>query len=183
MASVVLDWSENLDLFKTFQAQSAFFNNKQIAIHQGYVYWSEGSYGVAAMSDYTGHKAEACWAGYTQIIDKLVSSGVKYINFISDSPTSQYRNGKNIYLLQQYCIQNNIMARWIWLEAGHGKGVADGIGGRLKTTIDTVIATHPHTAFNSLASVFNMTQENTEIQLYMYKAEDVRAIKTSHENV
>ena len=41
------------------------------------------------------------------------------------------------------------------------------------------IATHPHTSFNSMASVFNMTQANTQIQLFPYTTQDVRDIKTS----
>ena len=35
MASIVIDWSENQELYKTVQVQSAFFNNKSIAVHPG----------------------------------------------------------------------------------------------------------------------------------------------------
>ena len=38
MASIVIDWSENQELFKTVQVQSAFFNNKSTRSTQVVLY-------------------------------------------------------------------------------------------------------------------------------------------------
>jgi hypothetical protein len=58
---------------------------------------------------------------------------VSTMNIISDSPISQYRNKTMFYLMKRFAIQQKIKLKWIYLEAGHGKGVADAIGAILKS--------------------------------------------------
>ena len=49
------------------------------------------------MSDENNHKAEAIHAAMNPKIKELAEKGVKEITVVSDSPTSQYRNGKCAY--------------------------------------------------------------------------------------
>ncbi|XP_050506167.1 uncharacterized protein LOC126884279 [Diabrotica virgifera virgifera] len=66
----------------------------------------------------------------------------KTIHFLSDSPSSQYRNKKMFFYLQQVLpklfpqIQH---ISWNYSEAGHGKGAPDGIGATIKRTADQLI--------------------------------------------
>lgn len=62
------------------------------------------------------------------------------VNYLTDSPTSQYRN-KTIFIL--LCNHQNefegIQAKWDYLEAGHGKGPCDGLGASVKRSADMAI--------------------------------------------
>ena len=54
------------------------------------------------MSDHTDHKAPVVMISTKPILEKLIKQEKKLINIISDSPTSQYRNHKMFYLVQQF---------------------------------------------------------------------------------
>lgn len=59
--------------------------------------------------------------------------------FISDSPSGQYRNRYNFHLLSSYAQQEKVNVSWIFLEAGHGKSAADGIGACIKRCADDTV--------------------------------------------
>ena len=88
--------------------------------------------GFASLSDENDHKAEAIHTSLNPKIKELAEKGFKEITIVSDSPTSQYRNGKNAYLTKQWAEHYKIRICWIFTEAGHGKSAADGIGGNIK---------------------------------------------------
>ena len=56
----------------------------------------------------------------------------------SDSPTAQYRNSKNVFLMKQLCEEFGISIRLLFTEAGHGKSPCDGVGGNTKTQVENV---------------------------------------------
>lgn len=56
---------------------------------------------------------------------------------VSGSPTSQYRNKKMFWLLQQFCTEKHIELKGINLESEHGKGIPDGIGATTEKAINT----------------------------------------------
>ena len=54
-------------------------------------------------------------------------TGTSVVHFISDGPTKQYRNKVNFNLLANKIYNYGFTwATWNFLEAGHGKGTADG---------------------------------------------------------
>jgi hypothetical protein len=59
---------------------------------------------------------------------------------VSDSPSSQYRNRFTRNIVDRLLRQRNII-RWQWLysEAGHGKGAADGVEAAIKRRCDYVV--------------------------------------------
>ena len=65
------------------------------------------------------------------------------VYFVTDSPTSQYRNKKNAYLTRKWASKHNIEAFWIFTESGHGKGPMDGVGSAVKTAIKNTSAFNP----------------------------------------
>ena len=56
----------------------------------------------------------------------------------SDSPTAQYRNAKNVFLMRRFCEEFNISIRLLFSEAGHGKSPCDGVGGNTKTQLEAI---------------------------------------------
>lgn len=64
------------------------------------------------------------------------------VHFLSDSPSTQYRNKTMFYFFSKLeeelpSIQS---ATWNYSESGHGKGDPDGVGGVLKRTADRIVA-------------------------------------------
>lgn len=58
----------------------------------------------------------------------------------SDGPTTQYRKNQNFYLLANKVFSYGFeSATWNYLEAGHGKGAADGVGAVVKRTADAFV--------------------------------------------
>ena len=84
--------------------------------------WSEEeSFGFTSISDAGNHGAAAIHAALRPIIASCVERGITKLTMVSDSPTSQYRNCKNVYLCQQLAKEQNLEIEWIYTEAGHGK--------------------------------------------------------------
>ena len=82
---------------------------------------------------------------------------------------------KNFYLLLLLSFQLGFsFANWSFLEAGHGKGAADGIGGTLKWTADELVS---HGTDIPDADVFYaMITPKTLMKLFRAKEDDIRKI-------
>ncbi|XP_062386091.1 uncharacterized protein LOC134073124 [Sardina pilchardus] len=66
---------------------------------------------------------------------------VTVIHFVSDGPTSQYRNKTNFYLASTVPFMMGFQhVTWNFSEASHGKGAPDGVGGALKNLADRIVA-------------------------------------------
>ncbi|WAR06284.1 LOW QUALITY PROTEIN: hypothetical protein MAR_021653, partial [Mya arenaria] len=62
--------------------------------------------------------------------------GISYVHYITDSPTSQYRNKNTMYLVANHV---RLWFKRIFWEAGHGKGPCDGVGGSSKRLADLAV--------------------------------------------
>ena len=110
-------------------------------------------------------------------IKQLAEKGIKEITIVSDSPTSQYRNGKNAYLTSRLAEENKIKIFWIFTEAGHGKSAADGIGGNIKNAAQNKQTMEANTVINSAADV--KEQIETTIEISIHTKEDIDKVKKS----
>ncbi|KAJ8355257.1 hypothetical protein AAFF_G00078390, partial [Aldrovandia affinis] len=89
------------------------------------------------------HDPPAIWAQLEPVLQFLKENHprIQKLFFISDGPTMQYRGKKNFYLLSTIPFQMGFTAaNWSFLEAGHGKGPADGVGATMKRTADSQVA-------------------------------------------
>lgn len=147
-----IDFSENYSLKYAEEIQSFHFggSRKQVSIHTSSLIFKESTYGnikyrsICTFSESLQHDAIAILAHLEPVfkIIKNVKPVLRGLHFISDSPTSQYRNKLILFvfgnLLTDYFPDLEV-ATWNYLEAGHGKGVADGIGGTIKRTADRLV--------------------------------------------
>ena len=75
--------------------------------------------------------------------------------------------------MSKFCSLKNVSIDWIYLEAGKGKGAADGIGAVVKRAFTDIILQHPDSKFESVtdflqyllsyiqsAEVFHFTKED-----------------------
>ena len=95
------------------------------------------------VSDVTDHTAPMVFAILKQIVTlaKQTVPELKYIHYLSDSPSSQYRNKHLMYIIAQHDKMFGIPCTWTYFESGHGKGPCDGIGGSSKRLADLAVKT------------------------------------------
>ncbi|XP_076352819.1 uncharacterized protein LOC143248330 [Tachypleus tridentatus] len=68
-------------------------------------------------------------------------NGINKVHFVSDGPTSQYRNRTNSFLLANISFSLGFeCVTWHFTESSHGKGPADGIGASLKNSAHQIMA-------------------------------------------
>lgn len=138
------DFSENYGCKYGREIQSCHFgaNWKQITLHTGILYNGAKTLAFSSVSRCLYHDAIAIWCHLKPILQEYAQSTTK-LHFISDSPSSQYRNKGMFKIIFEKIIPlfpNLLEFTWNYLESGHGKGAADGVGGVLKRTCDRLVA-------------------------------------------
>ncbi|CAH0696549.1 unnamed protein product [Spodoptera exigua] len=107
------------------------------------IYWAGGSQSFTTISDNNSHDPAAIWAHLIPIIKiaKHKNPLLKVIHFYSDGPCTQYRQKKNFFLHNFFTFKLGLeYSTWSFTESGHGKSVADGIGGAVKRSLDKQVA-------------------------------------------
>lgn len=156
------DFSENYSCKYGREIQSCHFgaNRKQITLHTGMLYNGDKHSAFCSVSQCLQHDSVAIWCHLQPIITDYALI-TKKIHFISDSPSSQYRNKGMFKVMFAKIIAlfpNLLEFTWNYLESGHGKGAADGVGGVLKRTCDRVVAHDEDIA--SFQQFFSCVQKN-----------------------
>lgn len=110
------------------------------------------------------------------IFDRL--KHIDTFHFLSDSPSTQYRNKKIFYFLaghMKYFIPRISALTWNFSEAGHGKGALDGIGAVLKRTADRLVA--EGNDIPNLASLFSQLSQSVKgITLITVSKENIESV-------
>ncbi|PAA81990.1 hypothetical protein BOX15_Mlig001506g19, partial [Macrostomum lignano] len=147
-----IDFSENYTAKYHKEVQAAHFGDKdQVVLHQGVAYMAgHQPCSFATVSGERSKTAEAIAAHLQPVlrhfkekhdVDKDAFSQLDQIVIVSDSPSSQYRNRKMVFLFDRLMKIMRVSSwRWIYTEAGHGKGAADGVGAAIKRRCDEVVA-------------------------------------------
>ena len=134
------DWAEQHQLSEVGEVQSAYFAGRfSYEIHTAFIYTKDGNHGAASISTAADHRAEAVHAAVKSEIVKLKDLGKTSIVVVSDSPISQYRNSKNVFLMKTLAEELGISIRLLFTECGHGKSPCDGVGGNIKTEVENAL--------------------------------------------
>ena len=93
---------------------------------------------MVAISDEPKHDAGTVFAILKKVIPSIKSAvgAFNQIHYWTDAPTSQYRNKTIFSVVSRHEEAFGTKAVWNYLEAGHGKGPCDGIGGTFKRLAD-----------------------------------------------
>lgn len=143
------DFSENYKCKYGSEVQSVHFggSRSQISLHTVMVYHKEGDRivgkGFCTLSEDLRHGPSAITAHLKPVISWIKESKktIHKVHFLSDGPTTQYRN-KNMFYLAVSVLAKELgigSVSWHFSEKGHGKGAVDGIGGCLKRTADNLV--------------------------------------------
>lgn len=164
---ILCDFSENYECKYSKEIQATHFgaSKNSITIHTGAIFFKDKFQTFATLSDSTCHEPDAIWAHLLPILKHAKEKyPINVIHFFSDGPTSQYRQKKNFYLLNLFTEKLKLKySTWSFSESGHGKSVADGVGGSVKRQLDRKVAygydiTNATDAYNVLQNVMKTTK-------------------------
>lgn len=147
---VIVDFSQSYNCKSAKEIQGTHFgaSRKQISLHTGGFYYKSEEdklqfESFAVISDDLTHDAVAIWALLEPILKRIgeLLPNVDTLHFQSDGPATQYKNKTNFYLFHYFMNELNLQrGTWNYTTAGHGKSVADGIGGTVKGMCDRYVA-------------------------------------------
>lgn len=114
----------------------------QVTLHTGVIFYKGGQKSFCTVSSSNIHQPHAIWAHLKPIVElgKSLVPNLKKIFFFSDGPSSQYRQKNNFFLIKYFSSFYEVNILWSFFESGHGKGVADAIGGVVKRALDRQVA-------------------------------------------
>ncbi|XP_062847785.1 uncharacterized protein LOC134310183 isoform X1 [Trichomycterus rosablanca] len=177
--AVHVDYSENYSCKYSREIKETHFGggNQQVTLHTGVVYLSSGRVeSFASISKCLQHDAKATWAHIDPVMRKIREKhpDARNIHFISDGPTSQYRNKTSFYLASTVPFMRGFQwVTWNFTEASHGKGAPDGVGGALKNLADRIVAYG--TSIPDADTLFEQLAKNSSVTLYKVSEEDIKA--------
>ena len=181
------DWAEQHQLSEVKEVQSAYFAGRfHYEIHTAFIYSKGNNHGAASISTAADHKAEAINAAVKSEIVKLAEMGKTTIVVASDSPTSQYRNGKNVFLMRKLAMELGITIRLLFTESGHGKSPCDGVGGNIKTQVEgALLKRHGENDMRPIHSAEDVKEviENETNLTYEIKVHTAAEIKEVRDNL
>ena len=96
VATIQLDCSKNGKMQQSREKKSAYYHEYSVCLHPMYIWTKPCNYSRTAISDCTDHKAPAIMTSIGPGLNDLADKGIKIINVLSDSPTSQHRNRRMI---------------------------------------------------------------------------------------
>ena len=143
---VQIDYAENWNCKFMEEITGVYYDKNQITIHPMVLNYIDNQNKVSAMSfvGVTGERSHAVPTTFT-FIKALIQDlherlpTLHTIHFVSDSPSSQYRNRKICALMAKFPALFHLQSSWNWLESGHGKGLCDGVGGAIKRKADNTM--------------------------------------------
>lgn len=140
-----MDFAENFTCGALEEVQSAYWNADMVTLHTSVIYFPSGHtkthLSVVGVSETPSHNANTVHAMINKLVPMVKEEfpHLEVVHYLTDSPTSQYRN-KTIFQITTYHEEMlGVRATWDYLEAGHGKGPCDGLGASVKRSADNAI--------------------------------------------
>ena len=135
---------------------------------------------MQCISGHTSHQAAATMVSIKPVPEYLVNNVKVKLNIIKDSPTSQYRNTKVVYMIQQFANEYDVTVHWIYEDAGHGKCIPDSVGAVVKHAVKDTIMYNPddlHYTVNQLLQS-GLQDLLPSVKIVVYSRDDVISIES-----
>ena len=144
---VHMDFAENYSCKGERMTQSSYWNPTQVTLHPVVVYYRDATDGevkhrtLIYISSQNKHNATMVIAiikslMLVDIVDIIKDQKITHCNYVTDGPSSQYRNRFQAFIVSIHKEAFGITCSWHFFETGHGKCVCDGVGGVMKRTAD-----------------------------------------------
>lgn len=145
-ATIQMDYSENYSCTFNEEISQVFYDKMQVTLHPMVVHWRNENAELVhksycGISEERAHTVPTTFTFIKQLIPaiKNLIPDLKIVHYITDSPSSQYRNRTMVAVMAHHPSIFGVLASYQWLETGHGKGPCDGIGGTIKKMAETAI--------------------------------------------
>lgn len=140
-----VDFAENYLCKYASEIQAVHFgdSHQQVSLHTVVAYIKGAQSSYCTLSSSFRHDPSAIWAHLRPVLHHLKENNpsIKVLHLVSDGPTTQYRSKKNFFFLSTEPFKMGFKrVTWNFLEAGHGKGPADGVGAAVKRMADALVA-------------------------------------------
>ena len=177
-----IDYSENYACSFQDEPSQVFFDRQQITLHPMVLHYKDEENTLkhksfVGITDEKSHAAPTTLAFLTKLMSEVKANlpGIQIMHYISDSPSSQYRNRSIVKFIANHAAYfEGVNATWDYLESGHGKGPCDGVGGSLKKSAD--LAVKKGEIINGASSFFEWAQRtDSSITCLLVKQEDIAA--------
>ncbi|KAJ4934677.1 hypothetical protein JOQ06_007462 [Pogonophryne albipinna] len=180
-AIIHIDYAENWQCKYAKEVQQVHFgaSHRQTTLHNAVVYTTDGTLTFCALSPSMKHDPPAIWAQLEPVLQFLKENHarIKKLFFISDGPTMQYRGKKNFFLLSTIPFRMGFTGvNWSFLEAGHGKGPADGVGATMKRTADSQVARG--TDIPTAKALYDTLFPLTKVKLFYMEEDEINRVST-----
>ena len=85
-------------------------NTTQVSLHQSIqvLYEHDAVRSFGTISDVKSHKADATLASLTSMFNDVNFGDCNTLYIVIDSPTSQYRNKKVMFLMKKWAVEHNV---------------------------------------------------------------------------
>ena len=176
-----IDFSENYTCKYAEEIQSMHFGGSRrlLSLHTGVLYTNEGPTSFCSVSDCLRHDPAGIWGHMHPVLNYIQTQQKRtVIHFISDGPTTQYRNKNNFYLWGRTLSECGFKAStWNFLESAHGKGAADGVGAAVKRAADdhVVVKKNDITCAKDFIGLLGQ-QQNTKVKLFLVDETAIQAL-------
>ena len=167
-----IDFAEDYKCRSLEEIQSAYWSQTQITIHPVVAYFKNKEIvchqSFAFISDESRYDARFVFVLLRSLVPQLIQliPELEYIHYWTDSPTSQYRNKTIFKIISCHSDYFKVPASRNYIEAGHGKGPCDPIGGSAKRKADLAVK-------NEKAII----QDAKDVYQWAKMTEDVSSIK------
>ena len=146
-ATIQVDFAENYVCKFQQEVSGAYYSKSQVTIHPAVIHHRPAENGplhhttVTILSDVTSHKAQTIFAFLKALMEWMKTNlpPITQVHYLSDSPSSQYRNSTIFRIVHSHKELFQVSATWNYFESGHGKGPCDGVGGSVKRSADLAV--------------------------------------------
>ncbi len=116
-----MDYAENFTCSSVEQPQGAYWNSASVTLHPVVVYLPEGRQhkSLVAVSNELSHGPPTVYAIIKKFVPEIknIYAELKHIHYLTDSPTSQYRNRTIFQIMTWHKKEFRIMCSWDYHEA------------------------------------------------------------------
>lgn len=178
-----MDFAENYSCTNMEEVQSAYWNTDMVSLHTMVAYLPGGKIqSFVAVSSSLQHNATVVYCILLKIIPLIrqLLPGLVKIHYLTDSPTSQYRNKTIFKLICEHAKEfDGVSAQWNYLEVGHGKGPCDGLGASVKRAADMAVK-QEKSSIQDANEFFTWASENnsSKIRYVLYSERDIELAKS-----
>lgn len=178
---ILCDFSEDDDTKYGKEVQQRHYgaSKQSITLHTGVIFFQKCCQSFVTISDDNCHEPHAIWAHILPIIKlaKEINPNLKVIHHFSDGPSSQYRQKKNFFLLNFFTEKLKLSyATWSFSEAGHGKSLADGIGGAFKRQLDKRVL-YGEDVINATDAHRILQRTMKTVKSFFVSSDDIKSMK------